>query len=391
VPLRVLFVLVLLAGGIWLGGHPEYLPNPVRDTLVSDDDSAIYDEAADIIQEDYYRKVDRKQLLNKALGSAVDSLDDRFSAYFNPKEYRSFNEQTQGAFEGVGMNVEEVPRGLRVLTVFKGSPAQKGGLKPGDEIIAVNGESLRGTSSEKATTRIKGRSGTGVALTVVTGKEKPREVKLKRARVDVPVVESKMVRSGDEKVAYVKLASFTSGAHGAVGKAVKGLVAKGAKSVVLDLRDNGGGLLNEAVLVSSIFVPEGKIVTTRGRSRPERVFEATGGAISTKIPVAVLVNDQSASASEIVTGALQDRDRATVVGTRTFGKGVFQEIKQLSNGGALDITVGEYFTPSGKNLGGGGPKKGAGITPDVKAEDNEKTKRDEALDVAVKTVARGQA
>jgi carboxyl-terminal processing protease len=391
VPLGVLFVLVLLAGGIWLGGHSEYLPNPVRDTLVSDDDSAVYDEAVDVIEKDYYRKVDRKQLLNKALGSAVDSLDDRFSAYFNPKEYRSFNEATQGEFEGVGMNVEEVPRGLRVLTVFKGSPAAKGGLKPGDEITAVNGHSLHGASSEQATTRIKGRAGTAVTLTVVTGKRDPREIELKRARVDVPVVESRMTRSGDEKVAYVKLSSFTSGAHGEVGKAVRGLVGKGAKAVVLDLRDNGGGLLNEAVLISSIFIPEGKIVTTRGRSRPERVFEATGNSISTKIPVAVLVNDQSASASEIVTGALKDRHRATVVGTRTFGKGVFQEIKQLSNGGALDITVGEYFTPSGKNLGGGGPKKGAGITPDVKAQDIEKTKRDEALDVAVKTVARGHA
>jgi carboxyl-terminal processing protease len=391
VPLGVLFVLVLLAGGIWLGGHSEYLPNPVRDTLVADGDSAVYDEAVDVIEKDYYRKVDRKQLLNKALGSAVDSLDDRFSAYFNPKEYRSFNEATQGEFEGVGMNVEEVPRGLRVLTVFKGSPAAKGGLKPGDEITAVNGHSLRGASSEQATTRIKGRAGTAVTLTVVTGKRDPREIELKRARVDVPVVESRMTRSGDEKVAYVKLSSFTSGAHGEVGKAVRGLVGKGAKAVVLDLRDNGGGLLNEAVLISSIFIPEGKIVTTRGRSRPERVFEATGNSISTKIPVAVLVNDQSASASEIVTGALKDRHRATVVGTRTFGKGVFQEIKQLSNGGALDITVGEYFTPSGKNLGGGGPKKGAGITPDVKAQDIEKTKRDEALDVAVKTVARGHA
>ena len=121
------------------------------------------------------------------------------------------------------------------------------------------------------------------------------------------------------------------------------------------------------------------------------MFEATGSSISTKIPVVVLVNGESASASEIVTGALQDRDRATVVGTRTFGKGVFQEIKQLSNGGALDITVGEYFTPSGRNLGGGGPKKGAGIEPDVKASDNEKTKRDEALDVAVKTARAGSA
>jgi carboxyl-terminal processing protease len=391
VPLAALIVLGLLAGGIWLGGHPDWLPRPVRDTLLSDNDAALYDEAADIIQDDYYRKVDRTQLVNKALGSAVSSLNDRFSNYFNPKEYRSFNEATQGTFEGVGMNVEEVPRGLRVLTVFKGSPAAKGGVAPGDEIIAVNGHSLRGASSEQATTRIKGRAGTGVTLTVVTGKADPREIELKRAHVDVPVVESRMTRSGDEKVAYVKLASFTSGAHGEVGKAVRGLIGKGAKAVVLDLRDNGGGLLNEAVLISSIFIPEGKIVTTRGRSRPERVFEATGGAISTKIPVVVLVNDQSASASEIVTGALKDRGRATVVGTRTFGKGVFQEIKQLSNGGALDITVGEYFTPSGKNLGGGGPKKGAGITPDVKAEDNEKTKRDEALDAAIKTVARGHA
>jgi len=390
-PLAVLLVLGLLAGGIWLGGHPEFLPTPVRDALVSDDDSALYDEAIDVIQKDYYRKVDRKQLLDKALGSAVDSLQDRFSAYFDPKAYRSFEEQTQGAFEGVGMNVEKVPRGLRILTVFKGSPAARGGLKPGDEIIAVGGQSLRGKSSEQATTRIKGRAGTAVTLTVVTGRRKPRDVRLKRAHVDVPVVESRMVRSGAKKVAYVKLASFTSGAHGEVGKAVRHELGKGAKAVVLDLRDNGGGLLNEAVLVSSLFIPEGKIVTTRGRSRPERVFEATGASISTKIPVVVLVNGESASASEIVTGALQDRDRATVVGTRTFGKGVFQEIKQLSNGGALDITVGEYFTPSGRNLGGGGPKKGAGITPDVKASDDEKTKRDEALDVAVKTVARGHA
>jgi carboxyl-terminal processing protease len=391
VPLGALLVLVLLAGGIYLGGHPEYLPSKVRDALVGDDDAQLYNEAADIIQEDYYRKVDREALLDKALGSAVDSLDDRFSAYFDPKAYRSFEEATQGAFEGVGMNVEEVPNGLRILTVFKGSPAAKGGLKPGAEITAVNGRTLKGASSEEATTRIKGRAGTAVTLTVATGKDEPREVRLKRAKVDVPVVESRMVRKDGRKVAYVKLASFTSGAHGEVGQAVRHLLGKGAKSVVLDLRDNGGGLLNEAVLVSSLFIPEGKIVTTKGRSRPERVFEATGSSISTKIPVAVLVNGESASASEIVTGALQDRDRATVVGTRTFGKGVFQEIKELSNGGALDITVGEYFTPKGRNLGGGGPKKGAGITPDVKAQDDDKTKRDEALDVAVRTAVRGHA
>jgi carboxyl-terminal processing protease len=390
-PLGAVLVVVLLAGGIWLGAHPSGLPGFVRGPLVGDDNAQLYNEATGIIADDYYRKVNRTQLLNKALASAVDSLDDRFSNYFDPKQYKSFEEATEGAFEGVGMNVEEVPRGLRILTVFKGSPAAKGGLKAGDEIVAVNGHSLKGASSESATTQIKGRAGTSVKLTVASGKEKPRQVTLKRAKVDVPVVESKMIDGDGKKVAYVKLTSFTSGAHTQVGRAVRGLLKKGATAVVLDLRDNGGGLLNEAVGVSSVFIPEGKIVTTRGRARPEQVFEATGSSIPTKIPVAVLVNRESASASEIVTGALQDRDRATVVGTHTFGKGVFQEIKQLSNGGALDITVGEYFTPSGRNLGGGGPKRGAGITPDVKAEDNDKTKRDEALAVAVRTAARGRA
>ena len=156
---------------------------------------------------------------------------------------------------------------------------------------------------------------------------------------------------------------------------------------MLDLRDNGGGLLNEAVLVSSIFVGDGEIVSTKGRSRPERTYDATGGAISRKIPVVVLVNRESASASEIVAGALQDHERAEVVGTRTFGKGVFQEVEQLSNGGALDITVGEYFTPDGRNLGGGGIKEGKGLAPDIQAQDEPRTKRDEALEKAVETVA----
>ena len=175
-------------------------------------------------------------------------------------------------------------------------------------------------------------------------------------------------------------------------QAVDRLLDRGAEGVVLDLRDNGGGLLNEAVLVSSIFVDDGTIVSTRGRSRPRRVFEATGNAIDSDVPVVVLVDGESASASEIVAGALQDRERAKVVGTRTFGKGVFQEVRRLSNGGALDITVGEYYTPDGRNLGGGGVEKGAGIQPEIKARDDAKTEaRDEALEVAVEAVAREAA
>jgi len=286
----------------------------------------------------------------------------------------------------VGMTVEEVPRGLRVISVYEDSPAGRGGLEPGDVVTEVDGRSIAGDSSEESTARIKGEAGTPVRLTIVTGKRR-RELTLRRAQVDIPVVEGRMRRSGGARYAHVQLAGFTSGAHGELGETVRRLLRQGAKGVVLDLRNNGGGLLNEAVLVSSIFIPDGEIVSTRGRSRPEHVYEATGGAISTEVPVVVLVNRQSASASEIVTGALQDRGRATVVGTRTFGKGVFQEVERLSNGGALDITVGEYFLPSGRNIGNT-VDKGAGIAPDVRAVDDPDTEPDEALRAALRTVAK---
>jgi carboxyl-terminal processing protease len=254
-------------------------------------------------------------------------------------------------------------------------------------ITRVNGRSIQGKSSNAATALIKGPAGSPVTLTVVSGKD-TRDVRLKRAKVTVPVVRSEMRQLGGRKIAHVTLASFTDGAGEQVSDAVRRLLDRGAKAVVLDLRDNGGGLLNEAVSTASVFVPNGTIVTTDGRARPKHTFKATGGAIDGKIPVVVLVNKGSASASEIVTGALQDRHRAEVVGTRTFGKGVFQEIEPLPNGGALDITVGEYFLPSGRNIGGGGVKQGAGIKPDVNAQDNPKTKRDEALEAAERAVTR---
>jgi carboxyl-terminal processing protease len=385
-PLLLVFGVLALVIGIWLGGHPSTLPGPLRDALVADSDGRVYDEAIDILERDYYRQVDRKDLLNQSLDHAVRSLDDRFSNYFAPRDFADFQQATEGRFEGVGMSVEPVDDGLRVVSVYDGSPAQRGGLRKGDVITEVNGHSIAGASSEESTTRIKGPAGTSVRLTVRTS-GRTRELTLERAQVEIPVVRSQMRRAEGRKVAYVRLAGFTAGAHDSVGNAVHKLLGDGAQGVVLDLRDNGGGLLNEAVDVASIFIPDGTIVSTRGRSRPRRVYKATGGAIDAHVPVVVLVNDHSASASEIVTGALQDRHRATVVGTRTFGKGVFQEIEPLSNGGALDITVGEYFLPSGRNLGGGGVARGAGVTPNVKAKDNPKTPRDEALQVALREAA----
>jgi carboxyl-terminal processing protease len=385
--LLAILIPMALVLGVFLGGHPDFLPGFARETLVADSDGRLYEQAVDTIERDYYRKVDRKDLLNKSLGAAVESLDDQFSHYFSPKDYTAFQLDTEGQFEGVGMTVTEVKQGLRVQTVYDGSPAKEGGLKAGDLIVSVNGTSLAGKSSADATTLIKGPAGSTVTLGVRSGDGKTKSLKLKRAKVDIPIVQSEIRRQGDKKIARVRLAGFTSGSGNDVKAAVDKELKAGAKGVILDLRHNGGGLLNEAVSVSSVFLKDGRVVSTKGRSRPEKVYNATGGAIAGNIPVVVLVDQGSASASEIVTGALKDRKRAKVVGTRTFGKGVFQEIERLENGAALDITVGEYFTPSGRNLGGGGVRKGAGITPDIQAEDDPKTAKDEALDKALETVA----
>jgi carboxyl-terminal processing protease len=379
-------VVVALVFGIFLGGHPNALPGFARDALVSDDQARVYDEALDIITDSYYRPVSRSQLLDFSLAGAVARLHDRFSRYLDPKTYRAFQQETQGQFSGVGLNVQEERRGLRVLSVFAGAPAARAGIRGGDVIVAVSGRSIAGLSSERSTGLIQGKPGTTVRLTWLHGGRR-QTASMRRANVDVPVVESHIRRFGGREWAQVSLASFTQGAHGELRDAIDKALKGGAKGIVLDLRANGGGLLDEAVLVGSVFLSDGTIVSTRGRSRPKRTYRAVGDAISDKIPVVVLVDRGTASAAEIVTGALQDRHRAEVVGTRTFGKGVFQEVERLSNGGALDITVGEYFLPSGRNLGGGGVREGKGIQPDVTARDNPNTRPDEALDAALRTLA----
>jgi carboxyl-terminal processing protease len=185
----------------------------------------------------------------------------------------------------------------------------------------------------------------------------------------------------------VQLTSFTEGSGAEVKAQVRSVLDHGARALILDLRENGGGLLEEAVNVASIFIPDGTIVSTKGRSQQREVYLARGGAIAPKVPLVVLVDHGTASAAEIVTGALQDRGRAKVVGTHTYGKGVFQEIQPLPNGGALDFTVGEYFTPNGRNLGGGGVRQGAGITPNVYASTPLRSKVDTAMRTAERTVA----
>ena len=188
--------------------------------------------------------------------------------------------------------------------------------------------------------------------------------------ISEPVVASETHTVHGVKLGVVALATFSPGAHGEVATAVEKELHEGARGIVFDLRANGGGLVEEARLIASLFIAHGTIVSTRGRTQPSETITATGDPLAPTIPMVVLVDHNTASSSEIVTAALQDHHRATVVGTHTFGKGVFQEEEPLSNGGALDITVGEYFTPNGRNLGGGGVKQGAGITPEVPLANN---------------------
>jgi len=370
--------LVALAAGLWLGGHPGDLPDPIRNAFV-DDDRAVRAEVLDTIEDNYYRKV--PDLEERSLKAIVRSLRDPFSHYLSPKEAKAFRASVEGRFEGVGMSVKQHRRGLEVLNVFEGSPARRAGIRKGDLITAVNGRSIAGQNSEVATGRIKGQAGTRVRLTVVDPPGGPRTVEVERERIEVPVAQGRVVERRGTKLGVLRLLSFSSGAHGLLRRQIDKLLDRGAQGLVLDLRGNGGGLLREAVLVSSIFLEDGKIVSVRGRARPERTEDAVGGAIDPRIPVVVLVDGGSASASEITTGALRDRHRATVVGTRTFGKGLVQEVEPLSNGGVLDITVANYYLPDGETI-----PRGKGIKPAVAARDDPDTRRDEALPVALDTL-----
>jgi carboxyl-terminal processing protease len=383
---------VLLVLGLWLGGHPEDLPGFLRSAFVTSPQTGALDEAMQRIERDYYRPISAGQLSNASIAAMVASLHDRFSHYLSPSEYREFIGPPH--FTGIGVSVATqlaANHGLLIERVFNSSPAARAGLKAGEVIVTVNGHKLEHLTAEAATTMIRGLPGTGVQLGIELSpaghshRRATRTFKITRAVVSEPVVESVTKSVRGIKLGVVALASFSPGSHLEVREAVEHELHAGARGLVFDLRENGGGLVEEAQLIASIFIPKGVIVTTRGRTQPTDVLLATGGAISSSIPMVVLVDSNTASSSEIVTAALQDHHRATVVGTHTFGKGVFQEEQPLSNGGALDITVGEYFTPNGRNLGGGGVKQGAGVIPEVLVRQG--VDSEHGLDVALSTLA----
>ena len=401
-------LLVFLVLGIWLGGHPEDLPGFARrSAFEKNHQTQVVDEALARISSDYYRPITKSQLANSSIAGAVASLDDRFSHYLSPKEFHEFN--SPPSFTGIGVVVSPQHRGLAIARVFDTSPAQRAGLKAGEVIVAVNGRKLEGLSADASTSLIKGPPGTEVALGVLRpvaaagsahaasssssgshpalpAHATTRTVRITRAVISEPVVASETRTVHGVKLGVVELASFSPESHSEVATAVEKELHEGVRGLVFDLRANGGGLVEEARLIASLFIAHGTIVSTRGRTQPSETITATGHPLAPTIPMVVLVDHNTASSSEIVTAALQDHRRATVVGTHTFGKGVFQEEEPLSNGGALDITVGEYFTPNGRNLGGGGVKQGAGITPEVPLA-NGVVDTPQGLDAALETLA----
>jgi carboxyl-terminal processing protease len=378
---------LVLALGIWLGGHPRWLLSPIADVLVGHEDRRVTLEALDTIHDKYYRDVPRGRLSDTAIAGAVTNLDDRFSAYLTARDYHAFQQSLDNAFEGIGTGIRGAAQGLRIEVVYPGSPAERAHLEVGDVVTRADGHRLAGLSEAAASAFIKGRAGTTVTLALLRG-HRSFTKRVTRARISVPVVQSKIANAGGKRAAYVALSTFgPRTAHLEVAAAIRRLKRRGAKGIVLDLRGNGGGLVSEAQLIASMFLKDGKIVTTRGRAVKTQTLFALGHPLAGSLPTVVLVDRGTASASEIVGGALQDRRRATLVGTRTFGKGVFQEVMPLHNGGALDLTVGQYFLPSGRNLGGAGTKPGSGIRPDVQVRDDPATPRDEALDKALDVLA----
>lgn len=391
VTIAILALVAALAAGVYIGANPDTpVVGAIKDVIAPDRAEIPTDQARSLIENEYYRKVDGAKLTNGEIGGMIKSLKDPYSHYFDPKQNKAFEQAMSGKYSGVGMavNQQHAGKGLLVTFIYAGSPAGKSGIKRGDVITKVDGKSIAGLSADAAVTKIKGPEGTKVTLTVRrpvrAGADKlgsEKDYVLLRRQIEIPVATGRLVKRQGRKIGVISLAAYTETAGTAVARQIQKLERKQADSYVLDLRGNGGGRLDQAVAVCSLFLSDGMIVATDGRARRRKQYDALKGAVMTADPLVVLVDKGSASASEITSGALKFRDRALVVGVNTFGKGVFQEVTELNNGGAISLTVGRYVLPGDHYI----TKRG--LTPDLKAEDNPKTSRDEALDASYRALA----
>ncbi len=322
----------------------------------------VFVDAVEQVQQNYVRPVSRRELMESALRGMLGDLDQH-STYINTSQWKTFKRQIEGKFGGVGMTVEvdDDSKRLKVVAPMVGTPAYSGGVMAGDLIMEIDGNSTEGLTIDKAIELLQGQPGTPVKLHVLhDSADKAETLTLNRAIIDVPSVMGDKRKPNDEwdfmldpdkKIGYIRITNFIQNTVEEVKTALKELDSLEMKGLILDLRDDPGGLLSAAVEISDLFVDGGKIVSTRGRNTAEKTFEAHKEGPFETVPMAVLINHNSASASEILAACLQDHDRAIVIGERSFGKGSVQNILDLEDGDSvLKLTVATYWRPSGKNI-----------------------------------------
>lgn len=322
---------------------------------------ALLQEVRDRIEGSAMQDPDEQELARGAVRGLLNGLDDPYASYMTPEAYRVFGEELlTGQYSGVGIWLNRDEQFVKIVAVVPGGPAEGAGVVPGDAVVSVDGEEVADLSLDEVAQRILGEEGTEVTVGILPESGELRELTLTRAKIDLPALDYRL----DGDVGILQLLSFTGGVAERLREAVDDLERQGARGFVLDMRGNPGGALQESVDVSNVFLDGGVVVTYRDRDGNEEAFEATD-SVGTELPLVVLVDQGSASASEIVAAAVQDRDRGTVVGTATYGKGSVQQVFGLSDGSAVKLTVATYFTPSGREIGA------EGVEPDVLVEDRE--------------------
>jgi carboxyl-terminal processing protease len=364
-------VVVLLAGslsaGIIIGrvtaNTQSILPNPVSSTQTTGTDQLFkpFWEAWNIVHDEYLvQPLNDEQLMQGAIRGMMDSLGDPHSSYMDPVQYSDATAPLEG-YSGIGTWVNTEGEFLTIVEPMKGSPAETAGLKAGDQIIAVDGVDMTGTLPDLVRQKILGPAGTDVTLTILRqGVDQPFDVTITRAQITIPSTEYKML---DGNIAYIRLNSFSNTTADELHSALQELLAQNPKGLILDLRNNSGGYLDAAIQVGSEFLPDGVVAFEEYGDGTRDTYDVTGDGIGTTIPMVVLVNEWSASASELVAGALQDRGRAQLVGVTTYGKGTVQNWISLSNNeGAVRVTIARWLTPNERNV------TGTGLTPDVEVQ-----------------------
>lgn len=312
----------------------------------------------DAIGADAVESPESAELVGGAIEGLLGTLEDPYAVYYDPDRYDALSADLDGEFVGIGITIEEQTDGVYVTGVLPGSPAEEAGVEAGERIASVDGEPTEGLTSGEVVELIAGEEGTDVVVGFDMGEGGARELTLTREVLQLPQVVAETLDSG---FGYIAVSQFSRQVDSEMAREITRLQAEDVPGLVLDLRGNPGGLLNEAVEVVSLFVEEGLVVRVDSRDASQE-REALGDPVAPDLPLVVLVDGNSASASEIVAGALQDLDRAQVVGEQTFGKGTVQTIQDLALGAGVKFTTARYFTPSGDSI------EGVGITPDVEAE-----------------------